>query len=442
MTAVRSIAGWVAIGILVAVVTIATLQQPTLGVAAVALLLFALWAWRHPVAAASTLAFLTAAFPKAGVRVADFPVPVFLFGLIVAVLIMRARSPRSPHGPVTLLIVGAFLTVAIARSLLYMQDGPAAVFAFVAWAALPVIILTLSTSMTSVDPRFIRAFQWGFLLSVAYALVQLAGGLDATAVPGLTHALGDDITEKHNIIYVTGGEDFSKIPSTYHNGNIYGLAAAFFLIFSLTRLFRGHGSRLDFATSVGAILAIGLSGSRTAIIAAAIPLFILLLQRGKLGWRMLVVAVGAVVVAGVLILEPDLAARYTIDSVLASGGSGRSAIWAQYLATMTPADFLFGTGSRAVVPDGWVGVVMQLGFVGTGLLVAAVVALMKRRPEWRIALVVLLTGAVIDSSYLTFPTWFIPAALMADTLTRPTARVADSIMRPTQPRESRLALRT
>jgi hypothetical protein len=393
-----------------------TLSEPLAGVVVLLMAAFALWAWIHPVTAASSLAFLTAAFPKAGVRIADFPFPVFLFGLIIAVGIMFVSSRRAPHGPVVLVIVGAYLTFAIARTFIYTDDGPAGVFAFVAWAIIPVVLLTVSTSLAGVDQRFIRAFQWGFLLSAAFALVQLAGGLEATAIPGLTQALGDDITDKHNVIYVQGSENFSKIPSTYHNGNIYGLAAAFFLIFSATRVFAGKGTKLDFTTVIAAVLAIGLSGSRAAIVAAAIPLLILLLRRGSLRWRIAIVGLGAFIVAAVLSIEPELARRYTIDSIVASGGSGRVGIWERTLATMRPTDFLFGSDSRAVLPDGWVGIIIQLGLVGTALLAAAVVTLMLRRPEWRVTVLVLLIGAVVDSSYWTFPTWFIPAAMMAGRL--------------------------
>lgn len=408
--------------IAVATVTWLTMFTPLAGIAIVALFLFSLWAWRHPVAAASSLAFLTAAFPKAGVRLGDFPLPVFLFGLVAAVLIIAIKSKRTTHAPITALLVGGYLTAVTARSLAYLDEGPSEVFAFVAWAGLPVLMLALTSTLNDVDPRFIRAFQWGFLVSVAYAGLQFAGGLEATAVPGLTQAFGDDITEKHNVIFVDGGENFSKIPSTYHNGNIYGLAAAFFLAYSLTRILNQSHQKLDISVALGALLAIGLSGSRTAIVAAALPVFILLLRRGSLRWRIGVIVLAAAAATAVIALEPDLARRYTVDAVLASGGSGRARIWEEQLSLMSATEVIFGVDSRAVIPDGWVGFIMQLGIAGSALLILAVAGLLKRRPEWRVAVLVLLIGAVIDSSYLTFPTWFIPAAMIAGSLKQSSTR--------------------
>jgi hypothetical protein len=395
---------------------ILTMVSPVAGLGVIAVLGLLLWAWRRPVVAASVLAFLTAAFPKAGVKVGDFPFPVFLFGLMAAVFILWLSTPRRTHPPTTVLFVGAYLTLVAAKALQFSGDGPASVFAFVAWAALPIVVLAMTTSMDSVDPRFARALQWGFLFSVLYAGVQFVGGLEATAIPALTQALGDDITEKHNVIYVQGGENFSKIPSTYHNGNIYGLAAAVFLTHAMIRLLARRGTKLDVAVAVGSVLAIGLSGSRTAILAAGAAIVILVLRRGSMRWRVGIVAIALLAAGAVLVLEPDLARRYTVDAVISSGGSGRSAIWATYLSAMTPTDLLLGADTRAGVPDGWVGVLLQIGILGVLLLIAAVVTMMKRRPEWRLILVVLFIGAVIDSSYVTFPTWFIPAALVAVTL--------------------------
>jgi hypothetical protein len=416
MQTITRAGGAIVFGAVVVGAVLLTLSQPVIGVAVIVLLLSGLWAWHHPIAAASTLAFLTAAFPKAGVRVADFPFPVFLFGLILAVLIMWAKTPRAAHGPVTLLAVGAYLVFVTAKSAQFMGDGGASVFAFVAWAGLPIIMLAFSTSTTGFDPRFGRALQWGFLLSVAYACVQFVGGIETTAVPGLTYALGDDITEKHNVIYVESGENYSKIPSTYHNGNIYGMTAAVFLLYSTIRLLHRKGTKLDIAILVGATLAIGLSGSRTAILAAAIPVFVLLLGRGSFRWRFGIVAVTAVAAITVLTLQPDLARRYTIDAVLASGGAGRTTAWETTIASMQPLDYIFGMQSRAIVVDGWAGVLVQLGIVGVALLIVAVLTLMRRRPEWRVILLALLIGLVIDSTYITFPTWFIPAALFGLTL--------------------------
>lgn len=393
-----------------------TAMSPTYAVAGLAGAVVLVAALLRPLQVAYLFGFLAAAFPKAGVKIDGFPFPVFLFGLVIAVALLFATQPKRRPRTAVLVAVGAWLTFVGARTVLLLDEGAGSVFAFAAWAALPVVLLGMTTALVAVPPRWMRSFQWGFLVSAAYAVVQLVGGVTQTAIPGLTFAAGDDLADKHNTIYVTGGVDFSKIPSTYQNGNIYGITAAVFLVFALVRLLRGRGTKLDSLVVLAAVMAIGLSGSRTAIIAAGVPILVMLLRRGSLRWRLGIVTITVVAVLAVFTLRPGLAQRYTVDSVISSGGSGRTRIWADYLAQMRPGDFVFGMSDILGIPDGWVGVVIQIGYVGAVLLAIAVFALTRVRREWGLVLVVLVIGALIDSTYITFPTWFLPAALFASQL--------------------------
>lgn len=405
-----SVAAIASCTVAVAVLTITAVVSPIIGLGVLAILLFTCWAVFKPLSAACAIAFLAAAFPKAGVKLAGFPFPVFLFGLLIAVALVASHAHRIRLPALTQVVVGAYLTVVVVRALVIAESGAAGVFAFVAWAVLPMLVLFLMVPVSSDVVRFRRAFEYGFVFSVVYALAQLAFGIERIAVPGLTHAFGDDITNKHNVIFSDSGADFSKIPSTYQNGNIYGLVAAFFFAAALKRIVARQASRLDWTVSVGAILAIAVSGSRTAILAAGVAALIIFLQRGSVGRKLaiLVAVVGALAV--VVAIQPGLVERYSIDSITESGGAGRASQWAARLAPLTPSEVLFGTSER-ILAEGWVGFILQIGLVGVVLLLLATVALLRVKRDWAIPFLVLAIGALVDSSYQLFPTWFIPAAM-------------------------------
>jgi hypothetical protein len=386
-------------------------RAPILTIAAFALIGFGTWAVFKPFDAACTLAFLTAAFPKAGVKVGGFPFPIFLFGLLVAVVLLRTvfRSERRKEGTVVVLVMlSAWLAWRIS---IYYQFGVAQIAAFVAWSVMPIAVLALVGSLKDVPVRFRRSIEWGFLLSVVYAAIQFATSVDAVSVPGLTYALGDDLTQKNNVIYATTGADFSKIPSTYQNGNIYGLVAAVLLVMALRRLLERRGTRLDAALVVGGAFAIAVSGSRMAIVAGAVALAVLMLGRGGLGRKVGALVALAGVAALAVTLQPGLLERYSVTSLVESGGAGRSVLWRSVMERLTTTQWLIGTNDQSPI-EGWPGLVTQLGLIGIVLLALGYWVLAANRREWWPVAVVLVVGAFFDSAYLLFPTWFLPAALL------------------------------
>ncbi|MCY0905465.1 hypothetical protein [Arthrobacter sp. H14-L1] len=386
--------------------------NPVLGISLAALPFLVAVTFHHPHKTACVLGFLTAAFPKAGVKIGDFPFPVFLFGLFVAVLLIRVHQPRSRHTTTTVLALLAFLTWVFVRALQFLPSGTSSVAAFVAWAGVPLVMFAVSTTVAGDAVKFRRAIEWGFLVAVAYAVVQFFGGLESTAIPGLTHAFGDTITNKHNVIYSDNGDDFSKIPSTYQNGNIFGIVAAVFFTLAMMRIMAKKASHLDVLVLCGAAIAITLSGSRTAIVAAGIAGVILLLRGGHLGRKVAVLmAVGAAVVV-VIGLQPGLFARYSVNDIASTGGAGRSTMWDLAESQMSELEFAFGTSTYRLT-EGWLGIVMQIGILGIALLCVAVVLVARKRPAMKLPLLVLVAGAIIDSTYQVFPTWFLVAALAA-----------------------------
>lgn len=394
-------------------VTLLAMVSPALGLAAIVLLGFTMWAAYRPYAAACALAFLSAAFPKAGIKVADFPLPVFLVGLAVALVLAGVRQQRTVHSVPTTLLVGLYLVFVAVKTLTFLQLSVGTAAAFAAWTIGPVVLLYLATQTRRDDRRFQTWMERGFLLAVAYGLVQLFAGVEETAVPGLTHALGDDLTQKNNVIYASVGEDYSKIPSSYQNGNIFGLVAATFFAMALARVANRSGRAGDFLLLGGSALAIALSGSRTAIVAAGVGAVVVLFRGGHVGRKVLAVAVLLGVAFVVIRVQPGLAERYSLDNLLASGGAGRSDMWQRAIATHPLVHFVLGAPIDPQV-EGGVGMLLRIGLVGVALLVACVAVLLRRMPTLRLPALVLLVGAVLDSSYLLFPTWFLLAAYARD----------------------------
>lgn len=414
-----------------AVVVLLTLTQSLLWLALPLLLLLAYAAVAHPFGTACALGFLAAALPKAGFRVGDFPVPVLLPGLLLAAFLLhvRFRAGARPRGVVV--AVGLLTAWVVLRAGVHLDEGPDQVFAFVAWAFLPLLVVFWCADL-GVPPAFRRSVEAGFLLSVGYGVLQLALGIDAVAVPGVTYALGDDLDAKFNDIYVGSVVEFSKIPSTYQNGNIYGVVATVFLVLTLHRVL-ARGWRAYDAVLVGAaVLAVALSGSRSAVLAAAVAVPLLYLSRGRASTKIGFAAVATGSIGVALLVQPGLVRRFSVETLTSSGGSGRVDTWSDYLGSLGWQQLLLGSRDR-VIPEGWPALVNELGLVGLALLVVAYATLLRRRADFRVVLLALAAAAVVDSTFLLFPTWFLPAILTA----APTPVASREPERP-QPRPVRL----
>lgn len=392
--------------------------SPILTLLVIAAGLLVVWAIFKPLEAACVLAFLTAAFPKAGIKVDGFPFPVFLFGLIIAVVLAAAALGWGRRDIIMDLLLMAYLVWVLCRVVAVgLPAGFSAAFQFLAWAAIPVVILVITTHLKRDGTVIRKSLERGFLLACVYALVQFVGGVEETAIPGLSYALGDDITQKNNVIYSSSVADFSKIPSTYQNGNIFGLAATVFFSAALLRIAKRQSSRQDVVVLLGALAAIALSGSRTAILAAVIVTLVVFLRGGSLSRKLGITAVAVGVVMTVITVQPGFIERYSLDNILESGGAGRSEVWSAILSQLTPMEYFFGMAKWRTPAEGVVGMMMQLGIFGMLLLIAVIARSVVRRSGLWVVVLTLGIGAVVDSSYMLFPTWFIPAMLAASAVT-------------------------
>lgn len=387
--------------------------SPLAALAVLALGGFVLAVLRAPYRTALVLGFLTAAFPKAGIKAAGFPFPVFLLGLAVAVLLLiRSAATRNRHTRATTYAL-LLLLLWVGSRVVVLQDRATTgnLFAYVAWAAIPAVLLYVATQVELPDTRWRLWVERGFMVACLFGLIQNVFGVERTAIPGLTIAYGDSYASKFNVIFGSSG-DFTKIMSTYQNGNILSVTAAVFVTLAVMRITRRAATRHDYLLLVLSTIAMILAGSRTGLVALAVGLALIGLRDGSVARKVGIVGLVSAGYFAVVWFLPALAERYSVDGAVRDGAAGRTGIWTRALNSMSAGDWLLGTPVFRA-DEGGVGLFQQHGILGFALLVIVVAGATRLRRDWRLPFAVLAVAALIDTSYALFPTCFIPAALAA-----------------------------
>ena len=368
------------------------------------------------------LVFSVAAIPKAGIRTESLPVPFMLPALCLAIAIAVRQGHRAkPTHAAWFLGVTLVAWVTARVAIIYCGGGAVGnVVAPIFWCAATAVTLLLASCVqlpAKLEARWARACEYGYAMAAVFGLVQLFAGIDRTVVPGITLALGDSYLSKNNGILDQGPEGFSKIPSTYQSGNVWGIVSAFFVIIVASRVLNGRRVKGDLILLPLAGVSVLLSGSRTAVVAGVTVGLALAFRRGRLG-RRAVVTIGTM---GAFFLavwaQPGLLLRLSIGSAVGSNAGGRTTMWPEVLSRMSVGDVLFGSlrfgygTSSNEQAEGWLGVVQQVGVIGVVLFVAVVVlATSGRLREWRLPFLVLGIAMILDSTYFVFPTLLLPAA--------------------------------
>lgn len=364
-------------------------------------------------------AVLTTAIPKAGFLINGLPLPLMMFVLLLAAVMLRPyAAPRETHG--RRLAIAALAWLGIRLVLTRLDGGSAAdVLALAGWYGLPVLMLLLGPGLGALrgdeGRRWIHRLETGMLLACGFSLVQRLWGLVPTTVPGLTRAVGADYSVKP--LAFEGG---SKIPSTYQNGNVLGVVTAFFFLVAADRVLAGRGTRRDGFLMAATAVATVLSGSRTVVIGLGLGLMILIL-RSRLNRRTIAVCLLATAaLVGVLQWSPALAARLVGTRASDPALEQRTVVWDDVLRVTSVGELLVGGpvwAQKRLQPglaEGAIGAVQQVGIVGMalfiGVLLTATNAPGLRR--WRIILIPVAVSFAVDSAYLVFPTLFIPLARM------------------------------
>lgn len=386
-------------------------------VAAVAVLAAAI---ASPTSFVLMAALLTTAIPKAGFLVSGLPLPLMMFVLVLAVVMLRAYSAPGEKTHGRRLAVAALAWLGLRLVLTRLDGGSAAdVLALAGWYGLPVFMLVAGPGLGAVSGdqgrRWVRCLETGTLVACGFSVVQQVWGIVPTTIPGVTRAVGADYAAKPLVF-----EGGSKIPSTYQNGNILGVITAFFFLVAADRVLTGRGTRRDGLLMAGTAVATVLSGSRTVILGLAVGLIVLILRSGLNRRTIAVCLLVAAALAGVLQWSPALSARLVATRTTDPALEVRTVVWDDILRTTPLSELLVGGPVWAQnrpdpgLAEGALGAVQQVGIVGlalfVGVLLAATNAPGLRR--WRLILIPVAVSFAVDSAYLVFPTLFIPLARM------------------------------
>lgn len=393
---------------------------PVAGTAATALVATGVWAIVRPVSFVLLIGFLSAAIPKAGWVVGGFPVPVLLVGLVAAALCLRVMVgvPRPKWQSVAPGLIALALSWLVFRLVALLADGASltTLLAVVGWYGLPLGLFLVGPGLGTVRGKvgafWARALDFGVLTACAFGLLQQFFGLDRTAVPGITLALGADYSAKP--LQFEGG---TKIPSTYQNGNVLGVTTGIFFLMSVDRILRGRAQRRDHVMASATAVATILSGSRTVLVGLVLGSSVLVLKSKLTSRTLRALGLATIVSAVVLLLVPVLAERYSVGGQ-ADVTAGRTEGWSEIIRTTSLLQLSVGD-SRWADPDqvrgeGVIGALQQVGVVGVALLVATWWSATRSAElrRWRLLLIPLFVSFAIDSAYLVFPTLFLPIARM------------------------------
>lgn len=370
------------------------------------------------------LLFLASAFPKAGVEVSGIPVPLMMIPLVIGLLLLSTpqQAPWSIDVALLLLLV---LSCIVATRVAFASSGLKEPIALLGWLMLPLAIVAITVVRRVDGRRVVTALLGGVRLAVAFGYLQLFFGVKQVAVPGITQTVGTDLDDKYLWIFVDGEVAFWKIPSTYQNGNNFGVVVAvcFAIALSHRKLYRSERFQLlDLTLFASAIL---LAGSRSVLLAWASAVAVLFVTPGILDrmTRIRLLVVLATAAVATVAFQPGLLDRFSFSSITDATGAGRTAAWGDLFSEMRLSEWVFGSvrwggatdlsAVRDGVTEGWGGIVQQVGFVG---LVLVLIVWLRYVWPVRAGLAViapLAVSMVLDSAYLAYPTLFLPAAFIA-----------------------------
>jgi len=372
-----------------------------------------------PVAFIVLVAFLSAAVPKAGLIVGGLPLPLMMFALLASAFMLRWRVGQASRQGMRLALLALLWLVYRVLALILSGGAFRDVAALAGWYGLPLVLLTLGPPFGSLrlptSGAWVRWLEAGVLFACGFSVVQLLLGIEETAIPGVTRAVGADYSRKP--LLFEGG---SKIPSSYQNGNILGVVTAVFFVISAQQMLRGHTTRRHVVIMVATAVATLLSGSRTAVIGLGLTLCVLIFRSGLRRQTVAIFGLCVVVAGTTLYLSPALSHRITGTTAADPALAVRTETWSRVLETDSLVDLVTGgsdwahPSSPPGLAEGMVGAVQQVGLIGMGLFIGLFVVSTSppHLRRWRILLLPLAISLAVDSAYLVFPTLFLPIARM------------------------------
>jgi len=259
-----------------------------------------------------------------------------------------------------------------------------------------------------ISPKLVIFCSFG---STIFGIGQFLWGLNFLKIMGLTIAWGDSYERKNLSIFSAKTSVGTKVPSTFQGGNIWGQCSTLILIWVVvSQAWRIFNSRLlRFASIFSPTVAVFLSFSRTAVVAAAVTLVLYFLRnrRRALGFFTLISALILIFFfASNLFLG-----RYSIDSF--TNSAGRSSQWLDGITHFSLTDWLFGRSNilpeSAIYMEGILGLFGQVGIIGFLLILVLWTKTFKGNFIW-IGMATLIC-LILDSTYVTPPLLLIPSVL-------------------------------
>ncbi|MEZ5280847.1 MAG: hypothetical protein R2770_10260 [Acidimicrobiales bacterium] len=394
----------------------------------------------------SVLWFLVLAFPKAGFYLGAVPV-TFASLVVMGYAAYHFLYPGYPpkrladsrrFNRIHLILVWVLLLGLLVR---FEEMSATDLAAWLLFAASP---LAYHAGLRVRRPRVAVAAVLIAMIAVGcYGVAQNLLGVEETAVPGLTHVLGEDLLADNPITTRSGS---IKSPSTFHNGNL----AAAMLLTGLTAVgyawVKGAGIRhsklLVAGAAVAAIAGIGVSLSRSAAFGALVALAICMwpsMRPRSLSSRVGNILLGfSVSVGGAAALYlatgwgSFLVDRFVGDTLGDPTASGRTQGWSflvDHLTNGSPAEvvgrLVFGDWTVDAVAERVEGVATVIANFGLPALLAfvALAALPMRQIRERagregtlllFGLIAASASWLVDNTFLFPPTlmnWFLLAGL-------------------------------
>lgn len=280
---------------------------------------------------------ITCCFPKAGIATFSLPITAAMI-LFLLLIIVNIRNFINKSVELSYMCIYIHIIINSIITILLNKNNVSAM-------NIAYIMVLLSSPLTYI---FGGAFELNTskkILSISliivggFSLLQFIFGVNETAIPGLTIAIGEDYTKKQ---IFRSGIGISKIPSTYQNGTLL----APFLIISIAFLLQGKDkTKLTYIALFFGLVSLLLSGSRSSLFSVImiLPILIFNILKNVYGQKikkiLIIIFLSPIIIIILFftlkIIFPDFASQiynsyvgFTLnDSTL----SGRTTQWSDFL---------------------------------------------------------------------------------------------------------------
>ena len=355
----------------------------------------------------------TLLFPKAGINTNGVPITVNLSIVLIVIVfsIFRFFQQISLTTLITMsLLIPWFFLVSVRSNSL--AESRILKFGVVYWFVIvPLFWIAIEILLRNNRKVPLKIVLHCSFAATIFGLGQYLYGLKFLKVPGLTLAWGDLYERKNLTLYNSGISIGTKIPSTFQSGKVWGQCSALILVWIFVfQVWKVYENRLmKIAVVLAPIIAILLSFSRTALVAALITSLFYFISNSKIVLRRIIGSLFFILV--LLISQPINLERFSLNSLTDS--AGRTTRWKIGLENYSLLDWLIGrstvTPGAAYHMEGLLGLFGQIGIFGFLLLSFIWIQYFGGQFKW-LGLCIFIC-LFLDSTYVSPPLLLIPAVL-------------------------------